>query len=98
RGRPAHTTSRHIANSRHMGREGAEMIRMRDPILRALVLALGLASAGWLAGQGFARGRMTDRFVTVKGLSERPVKANLALWPLRIVATDNDLGRAQTKT
>lgn len=70
---------------------------MRQPTLRALIIALGLSAGGWLAGLGFARGRMTDRFVTVKGLSERTVKANLALWPLRIVTTDNDLGRAQVK-
>jgi uncharacterized protein len=44
-------------------------------------------------GWGFARGRASDRFVTVKGISEREVKADLALWPLRIVAADDDLAR-----
>ena len=40
-------------------------------------------------------GRAADRFVTVKGVSERDVRADLALWPLRFVATNDDLGQAQ---
>ena len=70
----------------------------RDPVRAAIlgnvILALGLAAAGLLAGLGFARGRAADRFVTVKGVSEREVKADLAIWPLRVVAADNDLARA----
>jgi hypothetical protein len=62
-----------------------------------VLLALGLSLAGWFVGHGFARGRSADRYVTVKGVSEREVRANLALWPLRIVATDNDLGLAQAR-
>jgi hypothetical protein len=33
--------------------------------------------------------------VTVKGVSERDVRADLALWPIRYVSTHDDLGRAQ---
>ena len=70
----------------------------RDPIRTAFLgqvaLAVGLAAAGLLAGMGFARGRAADRFVTVKGVAEREVKADLAIWPLRVVAADNDLARA----
>lgn len=61
-----------------------------------LLLALGVSVGGWFIGHGFAEGRRSDRFVTVKGLSERDVKADLALWPLRLVVGDNDLSRAQT--
>lgn len=60
----------------------------------ALILALGVAGGGWLAGAGFARMRTADRTVSVKGVSEREAKADLAIWPLRLVATDDDLGRA----
>ena len=61
----------------------------------AVLVAIGLALGGWFVGHGFAKGRSTDRFVTVKGVSEREVKADLALWPLRLVVGDNDLARAQ---
>jgi len=63
----------------------------------ALLLALGIALAGWWVGQGFEKGRAADRYVTVKGISEREVKADVAVWVLRFVASDNDLARAQTK-
>lgn len=62
--------------------------------VQALILAGGVAVAGLFAGLGFARGRATERFVTVKGVSEREVQADLAIWPLRLIAADNDLARA----
>ena len=69
----------------------------RTPLLLgALVLAVGMAGAGALIGTGFARMRTADRTVSVKGVAEREAKADLAIWPLRLVATDDDLGRANT--
>jgi hypothetical protein len=73
------------------------MARFNGGIPRALILAIGIAVAGWLAGQGFARGRAADRYVTVKGISEREVDADLAIWPLQVVAADNDLSRAHER-
>lgn len=60
-----------------------------------LVVAVAIAVSGWFVGHGFSAGRRSDRFVTVKGLSEREVMADLALWPLRLVVGDNDLSRGQ---
>lgn len=65
--------------------------------VRSLILALGIAFAGLLAGSGFARGRASDRYVTVKGVAEREVRADLAIWPLHLVGSDNDLATAQAK-
>ncbi len=65
--------------------------------LRAIILASGIALAGFLAGNGFARARAADRFVTVKGVSEREVRADLAIWPLHLVGADNDLAAANSK-
>ena len=48
-------------------------------------------------GNGFARAKSADRFVTVKGVAEREVRANLAIWPLRVVGADNDLTAANAK-
>lgn len=65
--------------------------------LAALVLALGIAAGGWLVGSGFQQGRSADRFVTVKGVAERAVEADLAVWPLTVVASDQELGRAHAQ-
>lgn len=59
-----------------------------------MLVAAGVAAAGWWIGQGFALGRTGERYVTVKGISEREVKADVAVWPLRLVASDDDLGKA----
>jgi len=63
----------------------------------AAILALGLTLGGLLVGNGFARGRAGDRFVTVKGVAERPVSADFAIWPLRIAGADDDLSAANRK-
>jgi uncharacterized protein len=64
-------------------------------VVAALLVGLGLALGGWFIGDGFLKGRAADRYVTVKGVSERVVTADVALWPLRFVSTDDDLNRAQ---
>lgn len=65
--------------------------------LSALLLGVGVALGGWFVGHGFLQARAADRYVTVKGVAERPVKADLALWPIRFVATGNDLSQVQTE-
>jgi uncharacterized protein len=66
-------------------------------IVAAALVAAGLAGGGWLLGRSFVEARAGERWVTVKGISEREVKADLALWPLRFVATGNDLAAVQRK-
>ena len=63
-------------------------------LIASLVLAAGVAAGGALAGAGVTRLRTADRTVSVKGVAEREAKADLAIWPLRLVATDDDLARA----
>jgi hypothetical protein len=65
--------------------------------IRALIIAVGTGAAGLAIGQGFAKARLGDRFVTVKGISEREVTADLAIWPLRLVTGDGDLSRGNTR-
>jgi hypothetical protein len=69
---------------------------LRQDIVRPLIIALGLALGGHFIGGGFARGR-SDRYVTVKGISEREVQADLAIWPLRIVAASDNLATANAQ-
>lgn len=59
------------------------------------LLALGLIVGGWFVGSGFRDARLGDRFVTVKGVSERDVRADLAIWPLTITVAGDDLAASQ---
>jgi len=63
----------------------------------SFILAIGLVVCGWFVGRGFARGRTVEPYVEVKGLAEREVVANVALWPLRFVGTGNELKLAQAE-
>jgi hypothetical protein len=65
--------------------------------VRAGIIAAGLGLAGLLMGVGVARVRSSDRFVTVKGVSEREVRADIAVWPLHVTGADNDLTAAHAK-
>ncbi|MEO7085293.1 MAG: SIMPL domain-containing protein [Gemmatimonadaceae bacterium] len=75
----------------------SQSLRFGTATVPAVILAIGVALAGLLVGQGFARGRAADRYVSVKGVAEREVKADLAIWPLRVVGADNDLTAANAK-
>jgi uncharacterized protein len=56
-----------------------------------LSLIVGLVVFGVQIGRAVKRGREFDRYLTVKGLSEREVKATLAIWPLRFAVFAEDL-------
>ena len=72
---------------------------MRNGALAALVLGIalviGMIGGGYMIGRGLFAARAADRYVTVKGLAEREVKANLAMWPIVFNATGNDLAGVQ---
>ncbi len=67
----------------------------RTTIIAAGLIALGIAFAGFSAGQSLVHSRLGFRTVTVKGLSERPVKADLGFWPVSFVATGDTLEEAR---
>jgi uncharacterized protein len=58
----------------------------------ALILALGLVAAAAVMGGAVRDFRMADRFVEVKGLAEREVMSDLAIWPVSYTVTANTLG------
>ncbi len=68
-----------------------------DYLVCALVLGVGIALGGWHVGRGIIHLRTGDRYVTVKGVSERDVTAIVSLWPIRFVSTDDDLRKAQAR-
>ncbi|MEJ6594531.1 SIMPL domain-containing protein [Parasphingorhabdus sp.] len=60
------------------------------------LLTIGLIIGGYLLGDGLLRAKMADRSVTVRGLAEREVTADLATWTIAYSAQSNDLQREQT--
>jgi hypothetical protein len=64
-------------------------------VVAALILAAGLVAGGYLLGDGIRRARMADRAVTVRGLAERNVTADLATWTISLSAQDTDLAAAR---
>ncbi|MCP4572521.1 MAG: SIMPL domain-containing protein [bacterium] len=67
--------------------------RIRENAVLAVGICLGLALLGWLLGSSLIRFKEFERTVTVKGLAEREVAADVALWPVTFTAADNDLNR-----
>lgn len=59
------------------------------------ILAIGIIAGGYLLGDGLTRARMADRSVTVRGLAERDVMADLATWTISYSASARDLSSAQ---
>lgn len=59
------------------------------------MITLGLIAGGYLLGNGLVRAKDADRSVTVRGLAEREVTADLATWTLAYSATAQDLASAQ---
>ena len=67
----------------------------RAPVLPVAVLGGSLLLAAFVGAMGLVQSKRADRYVTVKGVAERDVEADLVLWPLTLAVTDNDLGSAQ---
>ncbi|MEQ1802433.1 MAG: SIMPL domain-containing protein [Gammaproteobacteria bacterium] len=65
--------------------------------LPAIALALGIVVAGYLIGEALIQARASQRAVSVRGLAERQVPANLALWPIVFTVTSDELGDLQRK-
>jgi hypothetical protein len=61
------------------------------------LLATGLVVGGYLMGDGLVRMKQADRAVTVRGLAEREVTADLATWTIAYSAAGSDLQSAQAK-
>ena len=58
---------------------------------KTIVLGCSIALAGYFIGNTFKNGKEFDRSVQVKGLAEKQVKADLAIWPINITLAGNDL-------
>ena len=66
-------------------------------ITSAFIFAGGIVLAGYFISNSLLKARLHERYVIVKGLSEREVVADLAIWPIIIKATGNNLTEVNTK-
>lgn len=58
-----------------------------------LFVAVGLVGGSFVLGKSLQETRKADRYVTVRGLAERDVKSDLAIWPLKVRVAGNDLAQ-----
>jgi hypothetical protein len=63
----------------------------------AVVLAGGMVTGGYLLGDGLRRAHAAERSVTVRGLAERNVTADLATWTIAYSATGGDLASVRSE-
>lgn len=66
-------------------------------LVSAAIIALGLAGAGLAAGHGLVESKRADRFVTVKGVAERDVEADLAFWSITVSVPSSAIAGAQAE-
>ncbi len=67
------------------------MIAPRSFFVLGLSLIIALGVFGFQVGRAVKMGREFDRYLAVKGLSEREVKATLAIWPIRFSVSAEEL-------
>ena len=67
----------------------------RTILIATAILGTSIMVGGYLLGDGLLRARMADRSVTVRGLAEREVTADLATWTISYSARSSDLSAAQ---
>ena len=66
-------------------------------ILFGLSIAIGPALAGYFIGTAIHKFKLDDRAVTVKGLVEKEVKANLGIWKIGYSVADDALSTIEQK-
>jgi hypothetical protein len=66
-------------------------------VASAALVAIGLVAGGWALGAKVEATRLGDRYVTVKGLVERQVKSDLAIWSIGYRETGDDLTALSTR-
>ena len=66
-------------------------------LLLGALVGMGIASAGWFTAGAVRQVRESQRFVTVKGLAEREVDADLAIWPVTFKEASEDLSELQRR-
>ncbi len=56
-----------------------------------IFIFLGLSTLGYFLSSSILEYKKLDRSVTVKGLSQKEVEANIVIWPVKFSVADNNL-------
>ncbi len=62
-----------------------------EALILGISICIGLIFLGYFISAAIVEFKKQDRTVVVKGLAEREVPADLAIWPIRFNVADNDL-------
>jgi len=63
----------------------------KSALVLGIFIFLGLAFMGFIMGASAIKFKEYERTVTVKGLSEKELPADIVLWPIHFSTTSNDL-------
>ncbi len=64
---------------------------IKSSIVLGLSIFFGFAALGFFIGSSLIQFKEYERTVTVKGLSEKEYTADIALWPIQFITSNNDL-------
>ena len=85
----------HSSDTARVDTHSADNSSLRKWLLSAGIIALGLTLGGFVLGDGLVRMKEAERKVTVRGLAERDVTADLATWTISYAHTALQLQAAQ---
>ncbi len=64
-------------------------------LLAAAIVGAGIAASGYMVGKGLTGFRGDNRTITVKGLAEKSVEADFAVWNISFRRAGTDFGQVQ---
>lgn len=63
----------------------------RSALILGAFICIGMIAMGLIVGSSVIRFKEYERVVTAKGLAEREVPADIAVWPIRFATANNNL-------
>ena len=64
---------------------------VKSALVLGVFIFLGLTVLGYFFGSSVVKFKEYERTVTVKGLSEKEYPADIVLWPIQFIGSNNDL-------
>ena len=85
----------HLRSAVALPFSGSANMNALSRLIAALLVGAGIAVAGYSVSQGLERFRMSDRSVTVKGLAEKDIESDFAVWTLAFRRAGNEFAGVQ---